>query len=117
MEMNVNNPTPLEPATPPSPEARKMNWLLFLIVLLAPAIASCLAGAVDSRNGNVAPVIALFGGSIAGIICGAMLGRRLGKATDTRLWLGILFALIMAVVCIGMSCFGCMAGGYQMRFG
>lgn len=116
METNLNDPTPPETVTPLSPEPRRINWLVFLIVLLAPAILSCLAGALGSRNGNVAPVIALFGGGIAGIICRVMLGRRLGKAPGTRLWLGILFAIILAVVCIGMSCFGCMAGGYQLDF-
>ena len=117
METNANNPTPLGPATTPLPEPRKINWVVFLIVLLAPVIASCVAGALDSRNGDFAPVIALFGGGIAGIICGVMLGRRIGKNAGTRIMLGILFAILLTVVCIGMSCFGCMAGGYQMRFG
>jgi hypothetical protein len=116
METDPPNNISPEPQLPSSRVPQKTNWLLFWIVLLAPVIASCIGGALDSRNGSVAPVVTLVGGGVAGIICGAMLGRRLGKTGGLRIVLGIVLALVMIVGCVGMSCFGCLAGGYQMRF-
>src|SRR5437899_57579 len=88
-------------------------WGCVFATLLAPVIASCISGALGSHNGPVAPLVALIGGGVAGIICGVMLGRRLGKSTGLKIFLGIILSLVMAIVCVGMSCFGCLAGGYQ----
>ena len=99
--------------TPIPVERPRVNWILFAAVLFTPIVASCFAGALDSRDGGVAPCIAVFGGAIAGIIGGAMLGRRLGQSTASRITSGILLALVFAVACIGASCFGCLASGYQ----
>jgi len=105
-----------EPPPQASRAAQNTNWLIFWIALLAPAIGSCIGGALDSRNGSVAPLITLVGGGVAGIICGSMLGRRLGKIQGAKFVLGIILALVMIVVCVGMSCFGCLVTGCQMRF-
>jgi hypothetical protein len=92
-----------------------MNWFVFAAVLLAPIIASCVAGTLDSSNGDLAPGIAFFGGALGGIVGGAMLGWRFGKTTGVKTMLGIVFAGVLAVACIGASCFGCLASGYQFN--
>ncbi len=94
----------------------KTNWLVFFSVLLAPIVLTILAVFLGAKNGNAAPAITFFGGGTAGIVCGVMLGRQLGKTGPTRVILGVLFVFIMVVVCIGMSSFGCMASGFQLNF-
>jgi len=84
-------------------------------VLLAPALLTALSVLLFAREGDTAPVIAVFGGGLAGIISGIMLGRHFGKTLPVRIVLSILFALILGVVCITMSCCGCMASGYQFN--
>ena len=102
----------VQPQSPPV----KINWLIFFSVLLAPVVLTILAVLLGVKNGNVSPGIAFFGGGVAGIVCGAMLGRQLGKTTSMRIILSILFAFIMVLVCIGMSCFGCLASGFRLNF-
>ncbi len=94
----------------------KTNWVLFFSVLLAPVLLTILVVLLGAKKGNASPGIAFFGGGVAGIVCGVMLGRQLGKTKPLRIILGILFAFIMIVVCIGMSCFGCLASGFQLHF-
>lgn len=94
-----------------------MNWLLFCLLLLGPVVATCVAGALEPKNGNVAPGIALFGGGIAGSVCGAMLGCRIGRDGGQKVLLSLLLVPVMAVTCVGMSCIGCLAAGFQMSFG
>jgi hypothetical protein len=97
------------------PRAR-FRWWIFLIVLLSPALLTCLSVLFVSRKGDTPAAIAVLGGGAAGIACGAMLGRRFGKTAGTKIALGIIFAAILGVACIGMSCFGCLASGYQLNF-
>jgi len=94
----------------------KTNWLIFFSVLLAPVVLTILAVLLGAKAGNASPGIAFFGSGVAGIVCGVMLGRQLGRTAPLRIIFGILFALILFVVCIGMSCFGCLASGFQLRF-
>jgi hypothetical protein len=106
-------------AVPPQnkPPAVRVNWLVFFSILLAPALLSVLVVLLGARQGNLAPWIAFFGGILAGIVCGAMLGFSLGRTRAARILLGLLLSIVMVVVCVGMSCFGCMAGGFQLHFG
>ncbi len=113
MENESQNQTPAETIAPTPPA--KTNWLVFFAVLLAPVILSCIAGGLDKPNGGVSPMLALVGGGAAGIVCGVMLGRRLGKTAGRKIFFGIVFSIVMAVVGIGLNCFGCLAGGYQMN--
>src|SRR5271169_3341166 len=92
----------------------KTNWLIFFSVLLAPVLLTMLAVLSGAKNGNASPGIAFVGGGAAGIACGAMLGRKIGKTTPTRILFGVLFAVTLMVVCIGMSCLGCLASGFQL---
>jgi hypothetical protein len=94
----------------------KTHWLIFFSVLLAPVLLTILSVRFGAKNGGASAGIAIIGGGVAGIICGAMLGRQVGTTRPLRIILGAVFAGILMVVCIGMSCFGCLAGGYQLRF-
>lgn len=95
----------------------KTNWWAFFFALIAPVLLSIFAVLLGANSGNTSPMIAFFGGGAAGVVCGVLLGRQLGRTVVTRFLLGVLFTLIMMVVCIGMSCFGCLASGFQLRFG
>src|SRR5690242_13965829 len=99
------------PASPPLPPV-KVNWFLFFAVLLAPPLLTLITAFVsrEQRGQSVSPVIALFGGAIAGIVCGIMLARRVGRTGSARILLGFLFSGIFAVVCITLSLFGCLGG-------
>jgi lipopolysaccharide export LptBFGC system permease protein LptF len=95
----------------------KIKWWLFLAAMFAPLLLTILAVLLGAKRDNVSPMIALIGGGIAGIVCGVMLGLQGGDTTTSRVFISILMALVMAVVCIGLSCFGCMTAGFQLHFG
>ena len=101
---------------PPIPTPARFNWRLFLAALLTPAVATVLTVLLGAKSGDPAPVVAFFGSAAAGIFCGIMLGRRLGKTTPTKIVLSLVFTLVLAVVCLGMSCGGCLASEYQLNF-
>lgn len=109
-DMN-SDPKETQATTPP-----RFNWLLFCGVMLAPPVLTSLTVLLGSKSGDASVAVALFGGAISGIICGVMLGRRLGKTPGLRLLFGLVLALVMIVVCVGMSCFGCLASGFQLNF-
>lgn len=104
-------PSPLEPP-PPSPV--RVNWLLFFAALFAPTIATILV--VQTQLKDPPPVVALLGGAVSGIICGVLLGRRLGRTRMARVLLSLVFVLVLGAVCVMMNCFGCLATGYQLKF-
>jgi hypothetical protein len=93
----------------------KTHWLVFFSVMLAPVLLTILSVRFGAKNGGASTGFALIGGGAAGIVCGAMLGRQVGTTRPLRIILGAVFAGIMMVVCIGMSCFGCLASGFQLR--
>ena len=111
-----DSPEPSPPQPPPTLAPAKTNWPLFFGILLAPVVLTMFSVLVGAKTGNFAPVIAFFGGGISGIICGAMLARRLERAFATKIVLGIIFAFGIGVACIGMSCFGCLASGFNLNF-
>jgi hypothetical protein len=78
-------------------------------------LLTALSVLLFDKKGDTAPVIAVLGSGLAGIISGAMLGRYFGKTLQARVALSILFALVLGVVCIAMSCVGCLASGYQLN--
>jgi len=95
-------------------QGRTTNWLVFFAVLFIPPILTVLALLLGAKQGGTAPVIAVFGGGLSGIICDTILGRRFGNTAATKIVLGLIFALVLGAACIGMGCFGCVAGGYQL---
>ena len=99
---------------PPALESSsKINWLIFFAVLLAPTVFALL-GAMGKIEG-LAVGSPLVGGGLAGIICGIMLGRRVGRTSAARVWLGILFVGLFGCVSFILSFFGCLMGGFQMN--
>lgn len=112
------NPTDLPPPEIPGPPrtARpRFKWWLLVVVLLSPVLLTALSVWLIDRKGDTSPSIAVLGGGLAGIISGTMLGRYIGKTPQVKIVLSILFAAIFGVVCITMSCFGCMASGYNLN--
>jgi hypothetical protein len=110
----MDSPLPETPEPPRAGRPRFRGWT-FVAVLLAPALLTALSVLLFDKKGDTAPVIAVFGGGLAGIVSGAMLGRHFGRTLQVRIVLSVLFALILAVVCIAMSCFGCAVSGYQFN--
>jgi hypothetical protein len=112
------NPTDLpSPEIPELPHAARprFKWWWFVAVLLSPVLLTALSVWLFAQKGDAAPSIAMLGGGLAGIIAGTMVGRRIGETTSGRIVLSIVFALILGVVCVTMSCIGCMASGYNLN--
>jgi len=116
MTTNPSNSIPSEPAQLPSLTPRKINWLVFFAVLLGPVVVTIAAVLLGADGGDATPTIAFLGGGISGIVCGALLGQRLGRTPAMKVALGILFSFVFGAVCIGMCCFGCLASGYKLNF-
>lgn len=116
--MNSNEPPPLQPAsdTAPSQPARRLNWLLFALALFTPTVLTILLTMAGGQKGGAAVGMALVGGGISGVVCGGMLGWRLGSTPQRRITLGILLACVLVVACVGMNCMGCLASGYRLDF-
>ena len=104
----------MEPNSPPPPA--KLNWPIFFIVLCAPVVLTIVAVQLKRTGQDLAPFIAVLGGGLSGIICGAMLGRRIGSTTGIKIALAFTFALMIIPVCVGMSCFGCLVSGFKLDF-
>ena len=108
-ESNPSQPPPLTPSERP-----KINWIIFFIVLLAPALLTLCAAKAGVEGAAVG--CPLIGGGIAGIVCGIMLGRRLGRTQGAKVGLGILFTAVFGFLSFALGFVGCMVGGFQMNF-
>jgi hypothetical protein len=104
--------------TEPSLAPIKISWWITFGALLAPPLLTLITAFLLHGHGNeeLSAVISMMGGTAGGIAFGIILALRLGRSVGTRIGLGILFSTIFAVVCITLSCFGCLIGGYQLRF-
>ncbi len=102
----------------PSVVPVRIRWPIFFGVLLGPALVTLLTSFLGSAHTNdtLSALIAFFGGIAGGIGCGLMLAFRVSKTVPNRIGFGILFSCVFAVVCVTLNFFGCMAGGYQLRF-
>jgi hypothetical protein len=106
--MDTPNPPPLEP-TP-----HKTNWLIFFGLLLAPALLALLAA--SAKADGLAIACPLVGGGLAGIACGTMLARQMGRTPGNKVLLGVLFAVLLGSLSFGLGFAGCMLGGFKMDF-
>jgi hypothetical protein len=95
------------------PTAYKINWLLFWLVLLAPAAISFLAAM--AKMDNIAILCPIVGGGIAGIFCATMLARRIGRTTESKILLGLLFSILLPLFSFGLGFAGCSLGGFQLN--
>ena len=84
-------------------------WRLFFYVLLIPPVLTFISSvpSVSGLAGGLTVAIALGGGVIGGIVCGAMLACRITEDAGSRIALSVVFAAIMIVVCVTLCCVGC----------
>lgn len=109
------DPSPTTPPSVPVPFDSKprINWFLFLLVLLAPALFTVLGA--RSKSDGLAIGSALFGSLAAGIVCGVWVGLRFGRTTVWRFALGIVFTFVLGVLSLVLACFGCSLGGFNLN--
>ena len=113
----MNSEPEISPPTPePTPSGPRLNGLLLLTCLLAPALITCLAAVADKSSRGPAPAVALIGAALGGIGCGILLGRRFGHTPATKIFLGVLFAAVGGVAALTAATFGCLASGYNLNF-
>lgn len=115
--MQPPSPSPAEsnpPPPTPAPPAR-FPWLWFAVALFTPPVLTALAASLDHRGG-AAPALGFLGGAAGGLVCGILLGCRVGKTGATKALLGVLFSGLFAVAVITLSFFGCMLGNYKLDF-
>jgi len=105
----------IPPVLPPSaaPPSKKLNWWLFCTALFTPTLVTILVNLLGATRGDTAPSIAFLGGGLSGIICGVLLGRRLGSNASSQFLLGAVFVIVIGAASIIMNCFGCLAAGYN----
>jgi hypothetical protein len=104
------------PLPPPVTRPFHVNWILFFAVLLAPPLLTLLVVQGGRKAEGAAVAVALLVGGAAGLACGIMLGLGLGKTSANKVLLSVVFAGALSVACVGMSCCGCLAGGFHLDF-
>ena len=109
------DPSPATPSSAaiPTDSKPRINWFVFLLVLLAPALLAALGAQIKSDDLAVGGVFA--GSPVAGIICGVLMGRRFGRKTGSRIVLGIVFTIVFGAVSFVLGCFGCSLGGFNLK--
>lgn len=107
------SPTTASSAAISSDSKPRINWFVFLLVLLAPALLSALGAQIKSDGLAVGGV--LVGSLVTGIICGVLMGRRFGRTTGSRTALGIIFTFVFGAVSLLLGFFGCSLGGFNLK--
>ena len=108
--LNPEPPVAFEP--PPVPPTRSLHWPWFTLALLLPPIltfATARAGSTDF------PMICPFvGGGLAGLVCGILLGRKVGKTSSSVAGLSILFTIVFGGLSFALCFGGCLMGNYKL---
>jgi len=110
----MNSQSPEGSSSPSLPPPARINWPLFFLALFLPTVVVVLA--VQAKAHDAPPIVALVGSGLSGLICGVLLGRRLGRTTPARVLLSLLFVLVMGAVALTMNCLGCLASGSNLNF-
>jgi hypothetical protein len=107
---------------PPPPGAarsldpgQRISWPWFFVCLFTPVLLTMITVRLPSQAGGSFLLIALYGGPVSGIICGAMLARRLGRTDGTKIMLCFVLIPAMIAVCVVMNFFGCLAAGNTLN--
>lgn len=104
------------PETPPQrPPRPPFPWLHFLVLLLAPAVLTCISVLVDRSSTGPAPAVGFIGGALGGIASGIFLGVWVGRTVAARVVWSFVFAVVCGVVSITLAMFGCLASGYSLN--
>ena len=103
---------------PPGEPARRprLNWILLIALLLAPAILTCLSVLLDKTSNGPAPAVGMITGAIGGVACGIVLGCYVGRSAGAKVILSFLFATVCGIASISIAAFGCLATGYSLNF-
>jgi hypothetical protein len=106
-------------ATPPelpSQAARPpFRWVLFIALLLGPALLTCLTVLIESSSNGPAAPVGLIAGGLGGMASGIVLGIWTGRSMALRAVLAIAFAAVCGVVSISLAMFGCLASGFNLN--
>lgn len=86
-------------------QRRPANWLLFFVVLFAPAICSFIFLTVNL--GFLAALSAGLGSLISGLICTRMMMRRLAASGSRRLVLSFVIGILFCGLSYFLSFLGC----------
>jgi hypothetical protein len=108
-------PPPLNVARPLDTN-QKISWPWFFVILFLPVVLTMLTARLPAQAGGLAALISLCGGPVSGIICGAMLARRLGRTEGTKIVFGIVLIPTMVVVCVALNFFGCLVSSQGSGF-
>jgi hypothetical protein len=112
----VNAHPPELPALPSQTPRPTFRWLLFVLLLVAPAVLTCLAVLVAGNRSDLAPAFGFIGGALGGIASGIVLGIWVGRSAAMRVVLSLVFVAVCGVASISLSMFGCLASGFQLNF-
>ena len=96
----------------------KTNWRIFFSALLGPALLTLLVALVGREQDGGSEVAGLVGTyfSIAGgIVCGIILGLRVGDNLISKIIVSFLLSGFMAFVCLTLCFFGCLAVGSALN--
>lgn len=94
----------------------KINLLVLIAVLFAPALLTMLVALLKSPNATIACVLGTS--PVAGIVAGILLSRLKAGSLGLRILLTILYAIVISIFCLISCFFGCeLAGGGGVRIG
>ena len=94
----------------------KINWLVLIAVVFAPALLTMLVALSKSPNATTACVLGTS--PVAAIIAGIMLSRLKAGSPGLRILLTIIYAIVISIFCLISCFFGCgLAGGGGVRIG
>ena len=91
--------------------SRRGRWLVFFLVLLAPAILTMATAPIEEFW--PIPVFILSG--VSALYCGVWLALRVCRTTAARVVTGIAFSGVFYVVSFILCCAGCSLAGVSLN--
>lgn len=102
-------------ADPPNlPPSDRLNWLLLLGLILAPAILTSITVAFDHSSSGPAPAVGLIAGGIGGIASGVLLGCNFGRTIAAKVIFSVMLVAVCGVASITIATVGCLMAGFTM---
>jgi hypothetical protein len=100
----------------PEPPRPPFRYHTFVLLLVGPAVLTCVAVLLGGTRSDLAPAFGFIGGALGGLASGIVLGIWLGRSAAMRVVLSLVFVAVCGVVSISLAMFGCLASGYQLNF-